>query len=47
VGVRVGYMELCLDREMDCGCEVWLYGALCGQIDGLSFRVCYMELCVY
>jgi hypothetical protein len=35
VGVRFGYMELFLDRAMDCGCESWLYGAVFRQRDGL------------
>jgi hypothetical protein len=44
--VRVGYKELCVDREIKCGSENWLYGAMCRKRNVIWVRVGYKELCV-
>jgi hypothetical protein len=43
--VKIGYMKLCLDRDLNCG-ESWLLEAVCRQRDELCVTIGYMKLCV-
>ena len=46
MGVTVGYMKLCVDRDLNCGCDSWLHEAVCRQRPELWVTVGYMKLCV-
>ena len=41
----VGYMKLCVDRDLNCG-ESWLHEAVCRQRPELRVAVGNMKFCV-
>ena len=44
--VRVGYMQLCVERETGIVGEGWLHEAVCRQRPEMWPKIDYMKLCV-